>query len=176
MSVYFTSDLHLSHKLASELRGFNSIQEHDDFVMDSLKKIDNKRAMIWILGDVAMQPEALERLGDLRSRLKLVRGNHDQYKDEEYQKYFEVMHGFLKYKNLWLSHCPIHPQEMFRCGANVHGHIHKNAATDCLGFPYINMNWDFWRRPVSLNEISFMVQNEMSEKEFIALDKDGGGL
>jgi hypothetical protein len=28
-----------------------------------------------------------------------------------------------------LTHCPIHPAEMRKCIANVHGHVHQNSIT-----------------------------------------------
>lgn len=105
-----------------------------------------------------MQVEALERLNEVPGRKRLVRGNHDQFQLGVYAKYFEEVHGFLRYKEMWLSHCPIHPQEMYRCKANVHGHIHKNTSSPLLPLPYINVNWDFWRRAVSLDEIRRIAQ------------------
>lgn len=166
MSVYFASDLHLGHLLASDMRGFNDIRDHDEAVIESLLKVDHKRAMIWILGDVAMSRSSLSLLGELKSNLKMVRGNHDQFNIEEYQEYFSEIHGFLKYKNLWLSHCPIHPQEMYRCNANVHGHIHKNTNSPELPYPYINVNWDFHRGVVSLDDIKKIVlENKLENQE-----------
>lgn len=163
MSVYFTSDLHLQHNLAAQKRGFDSISEHDAAVMDSLRSVTTKRTVLWVLGDVAMDRQGVHEIGALPGQLRLVRGNHDEYEESLYRDSFDQIHGFLKYKNLWLSHCPIHPQEMWRCGANVHGHIHKGAATPELPFPYINVNWDFWRRPVSLDEIKQIVSDHAKD-------------
>lgn len=159
MSVYFTSDLHLGHLMASDKRGFNDIRVHDETVLASIEVIDDKRMVLYILGDVAMNPAMLSRLKDFKCRKILVRGNHDVYKLSEYLEVFEEIHGFLKYKGMWLSHCPIHPQEMFRAEVNVHGHIHKDAMTKPLGFPYINVNWDFWHRPISLDEVKALIES-----------------
>ena len=30
----------------------------------------------------------------------------------------------VRYKKMWLTHCPIHPDEMRRCVGNLCGHIH----------------------------------------------------
>jgi len=48
---------------------------------------------------------------------------------------------------------------MFRAEVNVHGHIHKDAMTKPLGFPYINVNWDFWHRPISLDEVRVLIES-----------------
>ena len=153
MNVLFTSDLHLGHALAAKNRGFSSLEEHDDSIIYTLLGICTKRSILWILGDIAWTPVALERLKEVPGHKHLIRGNHDKCGTYEYLKIFESIHGFLQYKQMWLSHCPIHPQELYRCVANVHGHIHKNTSSPLLPPPYLNVNWDFWGRPISLEEI-----------------------
>mgnify|MGYP000707629157 CR=1 FL=1 len=150
--IWFTSDLHLGHKLASKMRGFDSVKEHDEDIIVKLIEQTRPRDILFVLGDVAMSKESLQLLKAVPCRKKMLFGNHDEYGHEEYLKVFESLHGFYKYKGVWLSHCPIHPQEMYRCKANIHGHIHKGAATPELPFPYINMNWDFWGRAVDFQE------------------------
>jgi len=162
MNVYLTSDLHLGHKLAARLRGFDSIQEHDDSIIQALQKVCGKKTILWILGDAAMNTPALYRLLEVPGRKKLVRGNHDTAKFSDYIHIFEDIQGIIQYKSMWLSHAPIHPQEIYRCKANIHGHIHKDAKTPELDFPYINVNWDFWKRPVSLNEIKDLVTSNLA--------------
>jgi calcineurin-like phosphoesterase family protein len=34
------------------------------------------------------------------------------------------------YKSFWLSHCPIHPQELRNRKANIHGHLHGSVLND----------------------------------------------
>ena len=54
MAVFFTSDLHLGHRTVSEIRGFNSIEEHDRVVLGNISKVVRPGDTLWILGDVAM--------------------------------------------------------------------------------------------------------------------------
>jgi len=152
-SVMFCSDLHLGHRLVAEKRGFVDVDSHDNYIVNKLKEQCNKRTILWILGDVCMDINKMELLTSILGRKRLIRGNHDKFDLGVYLKYFEEIHGFLHYKEMWLSHCPIHPQEMYRCKLNVHGHIHKNTNSLLLDFPYFNLNWDFWGRAVSLDEI-----------------------
>lgn len=153
MSVLLCSDLHLGHETAAKLRGFDSVAEHDHTIIAMLQMQCTKRTLLWVLGDVAMKVESLALLQDVPGEKRLVRGNHDGFQDDVYHKYFTYIHGFLRYKKTWLSHCPIHPQEMYRCEANVHGHIHYTTYHPQPKFPYINVNWDFWERAVHLDEI-----------------------
>lgn len=165
MSVLFTSDLHLGHKYAARLRGFDTVDEHDLAVIESFKGYLTRRTVIWVLGDVAFTSDGLELMHELPGNRRLIFGNHDKFHIDYYRKIFHEIHGFLRYKNMWLSHAPIHPQELYRCAANVHGHIHKNAATPELEFPYINVNWDFWRRPVTLDEIRDTIAENATTQE-----------
>jgi calcineurin-like phosphoesterase family protein len=151
--VMFCSDLHLGHDMAARLRGYYSTAEHDYNIISTLQKQCSKRTVLFVLGDVAMRIESIDFLQNVLGRKKLIRGNHDTFQDGVYKKYFEEVHGFYRYKHMWISHCPIHPQEFYRATANLHGHIHYTATYPQPPFPYINLNWDFWGRAVGLNEI-----------------------
>jgi calcineurin-like phosphoesterase family protein len=154
-NIYFTSDWHLGHEHAAKARGFEDTVAHDISIMDVLNNTLTKRDVLWVLGDIAWRPQALQIMDMLDPRITMhaILGNHDKFDTQVYLKRFVWVGGALKFKNLWLTHIPIHPQEMFRAQANVHGHIHEFGATDNIGAPYINVNWDFWKRPVSLVEI-----------------------
>ena len=136
--VYFISDLHLGHKrildFAGNLRSFaSSPEEHDEVLVDRIASTVTKRDVLFILGDVAMDLEALDKLSRVRSlQMNLVRGNHDIFSEEVYLKYFDKILGFAKYKGFWLSHAPIHPHEL-RGKINLHGHVHGNSVTDMFG-------------------------------------------
>ena len=136
--VYFISDLHLGHKnilnFAGSLRGFaSSPEEHDEVLVDRIASSVNKRDMLFILGDVAMSLEGLSLLDRIKAKQKiLVRGNHDIFSEEDYRKYFDNILGLAKYKGMWLSHAPIHTQEL-RGKLNLHGHVHGNSITDMFG-------------------------------------------
>ena len=53
----------------------------------------------------------------------------------------------FSYKSLWLSHAPIHPQEMRNRAGNVHGHLHEervllDSETGETDPEYFNVNLD----------------------------------
>ncbi|MGO2860626.1 MAG: metallophosphoesterase [Brevibacterium sp.] len=75
----FTADLHLGHKLVSELRGFNSTAEHDSFIMDNLQSSVRKDDILWVLGDyaVSQHEHARSLLRSVHCRRILIPGNHD---------------------------------------------------------------------------------------------------
>lgn len=161
--VWFTSDLHLGHRLAAEKRGFASVAEHDVAILDNIAAMVGKRDKLFVLGDVAFDPAGLLRLAGLPGVKELIFGNHDRYVHRKYTQVFTRIHGFRKYNGFWLSHCPVHSQELYRVRGNVHGHIHRGAATPPLPLPYFNVNVDFHdMKPVNFDEICSAFSPESS--------------
>lgn len=133
-SVRFIADLHLGHKRICEFSGEHrggckTVEEHDDWIIKQWNSVVTKRDTVWVLGDVCFDKTKLPLLKELRGNKHLILGNHDNFALEAYQPYFDKIHGFLKYKGVWLSHAPVHPQEL-RGRPNIHGHNHHNIITD----------------------------------------------
>ena len=130
---YFTSDLHIGHKAICKYRPeFESTREHDLYWIEKIESL-GKRDILFILGDFIFESEHyeeyIERLKNVKCRIKLILGNHDNpklYRDTIDSK-IEIQLPFYSYKNFWLSHCPIHPQEMRRRYGNIHGHLHRSV-------------------------------------------------
>lgn len=132
--VYFISDLHLSHRTIlahCPQRGGRTVMAHDMWVIEQMLSVkpDEKRTLWWILGDVSMEVEALELLNKVPGRKRLVLGNHDLFDTQVYLKYFESVHGMVKKYGMWLTHAPMHPDEL-RGKPNLHGHCHAEQIRD----------------------------------------------
>lgn len=129
MSVYFTSDPHLGHKNIAKFRKFvTSPEENTQIFIEDWNNRISKNDIVYMLGDVAFTEEALTDLSQLRGRKILIKGNHDDLVSTKLQAtVFEEIHGILKYKGFWLTHCPIHPNEMRGKKANIHGHVHNKS-------------------------------------------------
>lgn len=132
MFISFLTYINLGHdsilKFAKEYRSWaDTVLEHDHILIERIRSVcRSKRDILYILGDVAMDVTKLEMLDEIPAKKILVRGNHDNYDIKEYLKYFDKVEGFVRYKQSWLSHCPIHPDEL-RGRVNVHGHVHGNS-------------------------------------------------
>lgn len=139
------SDLHLGHKnilkYSGALRGGTTPEEHDEWIRHQWNSVVKKSDQVWLLGDAAMNGEALKQIGKLKGQKILVRGNHDVQSTQHYLDYFQNVCGILSYKGtFWMSHAPVHPQEL-RGRYNLHGHVHQNSILGCDGKPdprYIN--------------------------------------
>lgn len=138
-NVWFTSDTHLGHYGIERFREFtSSYEDNAKQFFDSYERCVKKRDTVFFLGDVvfttksnpSLQGEYLERLRQLPGDKILIRGNHDvDIPTATLLGVFKEVHGIIKYKKYWLTHAPIHPQEL-RGKVNLHGHCHY--ATVCL--------------------------------------------
>ena len=84
MAVFFTSDLHFGHRTVSEIRGFNSVEEHDRAVLGNISKVVRPGDTLWILGDVAMGGwrdsivPLMVLVAGRQVKTHVVLGNHDR--------------------------------------------------------------------------------------------------
>lgn len=142
MNIYFTSDFHFGHKNILKYRPeFKSIKDHDECILDSISKL-KKRDILYILGDIIMDCENYDwyitQFKKMSCRFKIVLGNHDSLR-LYYEDRFELHLPLFSYKNIWVSHCPIHENEIRGRIGNIHGHLHK-----CIidNYKYVNVNVD----------------------------------
>ena len=137
--VMMLADLHWGHKNAINWRTrFSTPEEHDEVILDNIMSSVTKRDTLWLLGDCFMDESSLEKLKEMSKSLKrihLVLGNHDTDRVnrvnlmKRYFVMFDSIHGLYKHKGSWLSHAPIHPEEL-RGKFNIHGHVHENTLDD----------------------------------------------
>jgi calcineurin-like phosphoesterase family protein len=143
--VFFSSDFHLGHKVITKYRTqFGSIKEHDECILDSISKL-TKRQLLYINGDFIFESPLyehyLQQINKMPCRIKVIMGNHDNvdlYK-QTIAKNIEIQLPLFSYKNIWVSHCPIHPKEIRGRLGNIHGHLHGGIINDPY---YFNVNLD----------------------------------
>ena len=154
-SVYFAGDLHLGHKNIEKYRKqFTNAKEHDQYIYDMISSCYKKRHTYYLLGDVCFDLESLHKLKEIMcyDNVKIVLGNHCISKDISIVDWvnagFTDIHSLVKYKEFWLSHAPIHPDEL-RSKKNIHGHCHNYKIDDSryigvsleqIGFKFIGLD------------------------------------
>lgn len=141
METWIIGDLHFGHKTIHKFRTqFTSELEHREFIVQQWNSTIKKGGdRIFVLGDAAFTIEGLDTFKRMQGRKILIRGNHDLLPTNAYLAYFEEVHGIIKYKGTWISHAPIHPDEL-RGKINIHGHVHNNSIklNETLDPRYIN--------------------------------------
>jgi len=150
----------VGEEFQDELR--DSLQLHNEWIVDSINSYVGKHDTLYILGDVSFRnKEALENVRKLKSRnKKLILGNHDIYPMAEYLSVgFSEIFGMARHREFVLTHAPIHPQQLNeRYTANIHGHLHCEDIDDPR---YINVNMDRTGGiPLSLQQIRDKIRYE----------------
>jgi calcineurin-like phosphoesterase family protein len=105
-----------------------SVPTHEDYIRLLIARwnsVVGKGDTVWVLGDIAKNNAGLIRMEEFHGQKNLVRGNHDSASSLGYLRFFQTIHGILKKYGFWISHCPIHPDEL-RGHKNIHGHVHQN--------------------------------------------------
>ncbi len=162
-NVWFCSDLHFGHKRIGEFRqpwGIESEAANRERIKRDWNEVVTKRDDVYVLGDACFTMECLADFRKLRGRKFLVRGNHDTLDTAAYLKVFAEVYGLWKNNGMWLSHAPIHPDEL-REKPNLHGHVHGSSIRDftlCEDRQYFNCCpenlWPkFGRALISLEEV-----------------------
>ncbi|MFT4186240.1 MAG: metallophosphoesterase [Micrococcaceae bacterium] len=81
MTLYLTADTHFGHAPVTHLRGFDTTDKHDDFIIKSYKEIITEDDEVYFLGDMVTHEKAsdymLEIVKDLPGKKYLISGNHD---------------------------------------------------------------------------------------------------
>ena len=126
----FIADLHLGHKNMALHRGFSTVEEHDEYIIKKWNSVVSKRDTTYLLGDLTMEKSTSYHLLDRLNGIKhVVLGNHDRRQDvKKLLEHVDSVAGMIKYKGIFLTHCPVHPMEMdYRIKHNIHGHIHEKV-------------------------------------------------
>lgn len=157
MNIWHTSDWHIGHNGIIKYRSqFTTNKEHDDLLFSNHLKMVGKRDITYFQGDMVGTPEGLERFKSLKGRKFLLLGNHDNYISvKDFLLVFDDIVGPIKKYGFWLSHHPIHPQELYG-RKNIHGHTHNQSVMRGFDYDdrYINVCPDLHDfKPVSLKDI-----------------------
>lgn len=162
MNNYLISDTHfghngISHKFRPE---FSSDEEHNETIHENILSCSGKRNTLWILGDVCFSQDHFRKLWVYSlsfAKVHIVLGNHDHKRLPEYCAQYDIaVHGIIKKWGFWLSHCPVHPQELYR-GYSVHGHVHRNTVPDDRYFNVSCEALDY--KPITLGVIREIMES-----------------
>lgn len=135
---FVISDTHFGHtnswqlfkrRDGSPLRPFSSTEEMDEAMIERWNAKVQPHDVVYHLGDVVINRKYLHLVKRLNGKKRLVRGNHDIFKDQDYRDVgFDSLYGVRVFTDKFiLSHIPLHPDCITdRFKVNVHGHLHAN--------------------------------------------------
>lgn len=146
--IYFTSDLHFGHdkEFVWGARGFKSLKEMEDTIVERWNKVVTDEDTVYILGDVYMGDDednrAVHLLNELNGQIRIIIGNHDTERKINKLKawgYEFDYSGLLTHKiegkkrkwQFFLSHYPTYTANLesnpYDCVINLHGHTHNKG-------------------------------------------------
>lgn len=145
--TYFITDTHFGHENilkfkradGTPLRIFNSIEDHDEHIIQEWNKTVNPNDKVYHLGDVAMARRHIQTAARLNGRKVLIRGNHDIFKIKDYLGIFDDVRSYKIYPEhgFIFSHIPVHEGQLSgRFKINFHGHLHANLVTKAVEEEY----------------------------------------
>jgi len=165
--VFFASDLHFGHKRIHKFRTqFSGELEHREYVIDKWNSVIGKNDKVFVLGDAAFTMESMAAIKRLAGNKVLIRGNHDKLNTSVYLWAFQEVYGLIRYKDCWLSHAPIHPQEL-RGLFNIHGHVHNETIPDKRYFNACLENIDYTPVEFSVIKDQLVMPEDDLDDQFI---------
>lgn len=160
-NIFLVSDYHFGHEkpyntfLREDGRflryEFANSEEADQTMIDRHNAVVKDQDRVYVLGDVCFHKKHLYKIGQMKGRKVLIKGNHDLLEAKDYLEYFDDIRGVHQFKGLIMSHIPIHTDCLGRWNFNVHGHTHANKMKDPR---YFNVSVECINyTPISLEEI-----------------------
>lgn len=151
----FIADTHLGHRNIYKYRTvFDSTKHNDLYFIKILQEYSKKRDSMYFLGDICFDEYYLPMIKELPGQKILIAGNHctEYIPMKKLVDVFDETHALLKYKEFWLSHAPLHPEEL-RGKKNIHGHVHA-ASVENTNYLNVSVDSEFMRfLPRTLHEV-----------------------
>lgn len=125
MNTYFISDTHFNHdKLLSKMGriGFNSIEEHNEIIIDNINKTVDRNDRLVIAGDFSWDHPYKWRRRINCKFIVFVIGNHD--KKQACINTFGQVHEIIEIKTAVLNKVVVCHYPMIYWGRSHHGSIH----------------------------------------------------
>lgn len=152
-NILFIGDIHAGHDNSLKWRlGFENMGNYMSIVDKNIRSKVTKRDITYFMGDIVLNESWAPYFKTLPGKKVLILGNHctERVSIKTLVDTFDEVHGMMKFKEFWLSHAPIHPEEL-RGKVNIHGHVHSNTLNDSR---YVNTSMENINyMPVSLDEI-----------------------
>ena len=178
--TYFISDCHFCHdrEFVYKPRGFNTLKEMEDAIIENWNKTVTNEDDIYVLGDffLGMDNDFIkETLSKLNGRIYLVQGNHDTIaklnmylETDNIVLFADALRIKYKKKTLFLCHYPVitsYPEQDPKIAViNLFGHTHsKEKFYDNHPYMY-NVACDAHNcTPVSIEQILEDVNAKINE-------------
>jgi len=174
-NIWFISDTHLGHDrdFIWEARGFQSVQEMNENIIEKWNSCIKPKDTVYHLGDFILGDldAGLKMIKSLNGKIKLAIGNHDT--DNRLAAFKgildEIQFGYrMKCKGgaLYLSHYPTLTGNLDGFNTySIHGHTH--CPNPFCEFPLMyNVNCDaHYCNPIALEDVLYDISNHLKDND-----------
>lgn len=178
MADFFTSDLHMGHRLmvnkeryVSKYRNYQDTDEMDNDMIVRINKQATHEDTIYVIGDFSFHKTEQTRkiLQRINADVVLIKGNHDHRKKNSFQsmvEYSDELAEFHMYLERKFTVCPqgdpqlivmfhfplMHWHKQHYGSWHLHGHLHGNPS----GVPgkCLDVGWDVHGKLLSLKDVA----------------------
>ena len=171
---WVVSDTHFGHEKCcttftkadgvTPLRPFANADEMDEEMIRRWNEVVKPGDTVYHVGDVVINKKHLHKIGRCNGTKILIAGNHDTATTEEFLVYFKKVVAMKMFKDMILTHLPIHEGQIPRMGTNVHGHMHANTIPDPRYFCVCVEHTDF--APISIDDLRIRIKEKQDEYNF----------
>ena len=176
--VWFTSDLHLCHSkpFVYAARGFATVDEMNEKIIENLQAVVGEYDDLYILGDLTLGSllNALPLLRRIPGRVHVIIGNHDTdnrimaYKHLGWEVRFANVIKYGKY-SFFLSHYPTNSSnpgenKLNLATINLYGHTHQETSWDAANPFAYHVGMDSHDcKPILLSDIIDELQENLQK-------------
>lgn len=147
-NAFICADLHFGHRGVvnylrpdgTKQRPWYNTNTMDEALIENWNRNIGPKDTVFVLGDVAINRSALPTIARCNGEKILVKGNHDNFRLEEYSEFFKDIHACIRIEEFILTHIPIHTYEVTRWKGNLHGHLHEKRVMRPVYGP--NNQWE----------------------------------
>ena len=183
--IWFTSDLHLSHKAEFlwSPRGFKNQHEMNEALIENWNKVVKPEDTVYDLGDLTLSDvqDAAKYVRKLNGKHFWIRGNHDTNNKVQYlmdycwdQLYYIGWADMLKYGkyHFYMSHYPAltanyDDKKFSQHVINLHGHTHQQVNWLHTDNPFMyHVGVDSHNNaPIHIDEVLADIKNRYNQQE-----------
>jgi calcineurin-like phosphoesterase family protein len=170
---YFCSDQHFNHLRMASMRGFATMEEMNEKIIENHNKVVRENGIVYCIGDFCFRGNPIEFLDRLNGHFYFIRGNHDQKKINSHKiQYWNDGYYDIKLygQKITLCHYPMVTWNCSHYGAwNLHGH-HHHSTIITEKFPGKRMNVAMEAinlTPVSFDEVMAYMERQPDNWDYI---------
>lgn len=183
---WFTADLHIGHRLVSEIRGYKYQAAHDSMIIDNWRKVVHPKDVVVLLGDIFWSTYPIDEVRRIWKYLPgnkiFVRGNHDRnwYKKIKVSARDLYSKGIVKAdgtkRHVVCCHYPLLTWNRRSYGSiHLYGHCHNSYPPEKgrmdVGVDVAKVLFGEYR-PISFEEAEYCIKSVYDSYEPIRDRKD----